>query len=186
MDEREAYSSNGNATVVNGNGSFKTEFSTNKQCDKYEATGQLVNGKKDGKWIFSNPHAALPIATEIYENGIFIKGNSNDYQYTENPKIGFTNYYANENLNLLENMLGCPGNSILDFRYNNETLHESFYPNLQQKLLDYSLPIQNQWLVVGIKISKKDKIDEINVASSINDKNIESYIYGLISKMTLW
>jgi antitoxin component YwqK of YwqJK toxin-antitoxin module len=42
----EAYSSNGKATVVNGNGSFKTEFSRYKQCNNFETSGQLVNGKK--------------------------------------------------------------------------------------------------------------------------------------------
>lgn len=37
-----------------------------------------------------------------------------------------------------------------------------------------------------IKVSKISKVDEINIASSINDKNIEYYVYGLLSKMTQW
>jgi len=41
-------------------------------------------------------------------------------------------------------------------------------------------------LVVGVKVSKKDKIAEINVSSSINDNNIENYVYSLLSKMTEW
>ena len=183
----EAYNYAGEATVLDKNGNFKTEFSVYLQCDKYEASGQIKNGRKDGVWkFFASPNASLPISTETYKEGNFIKGDGKNEGYTEKPRIGLTNFYATENLNLLDNLLGCPGNSISFWRYKNQDINSSFYPELQDQLSKYDKSIQNQWLIVGIKISKKNKIDEINIASSINDKNIENYIYGLLSKMTHW
>lgn len=182
----EAYSQNGKVTAVNGTGSLKTEFSTYKQCDKFEASGQLLNGKKNGSWKLSILNASSPIATEVYEEGNFIKGITPNSEYTENPKILLTNFYANENLNLLDNLFGCPGNYFSYWKYDDKDIHSSFYPELQQKLTKYTDAVKNQWLIVGISISKKNKIDEINVASSINDKSLEMYIYGLLMKMTSW
>jgi antitoxin component YwqK of YwqJK toxin-antitoxin module len=182
----EAYHPNGKVTVVNGNGSFETEFSTYLQCDFYEASGELLNGKKNGKWRFSNPNLPLPIATEIYENGEFIKGNSKDYEYTKTPRIMLTNFCANENLNLLDNFLGCPGDVLSMWTYKNDDIHSSFFPELQQKLTEYKDSLQDQWLVVGISINKKNKIEEINVASSINDTNLENQIYKFLMQMTHW
>jgi len=183
----EAYNRNGKATVLNKNGNFKTEFSVYKQCDKYEASGQIKNGRKDGEWkFFASPNASIPISIETYTEGNFIKGGGNNEVYTDKPRIELTDFYANENLNLMDNSLGCPGNTISFWRYDNQDIHTSFYPELQDELSKYDKPIQNQWLVVGIKINKKNKIDAINIASSINDKKIEDYIYGLLSKMTQW
>jgi antitoxin component YwqK of YwqJK toxin-antitoxin module len=182
----EAYSSSGKAIVVNGNGNFKTEFSTYKQCDKFEAYGQLMNGKKIGKWTLSNLNALLPIATEIYEEGNFIKGIRNNNEYTQNSKIRFTNFYANENLNLLDNAFGCPGDFVSFWKYDDENIHSSFYPELQEKLIKYTDAAKNQWLVVGISINKKNKIKQVNVASSINDESLEKYVYDLLTKMTRW
>ena len=183
----EAYNSNRKPTVLNKNGNFKTEFSVYKQCDKYEASGHITNGKKDGEWkFFASPQASLPISKETYSEGNFIKGGINNEEYTDKPRICLTDFYANENLNLLENSFGCPGNSISPLRYNSQDIYSSFYPELQNQLSKYDKPIQNQWFVIGIKINKKNKIDAINIASSINDKNIENYIYGLLSKMTQW
>ncbi len=183
----EAYKYNGKATVLNKSGNFNTEFSVDKQCDKYMASGQIKNGKKEGeRKFFASPTAPIPISFETYSEGNFIKGVQKNDVYTDKPRIGLTNFYANENLNLFGNLLGCPGNSIMSWRYNNQDVNESFYPELQDELSKYGKPIQNQWLVVGIKVSKKNEIEEINIASSINDRSIESHIYGLLSKMTQW
>lgn len=181
----EAYSTNGKATVVNGNGSFKTQFSQYKQCDKFEVYGELVNGKKNGQWILSTPNAAVLLAVESFEKGIFIKSNLNNFEYT-NPKIRFTNYYANEDLTLLDNSPGCPGKWILNWEYDNDNVHSSFYPELQQNLSKYANILKNQWLVIGISISRKNKIKVVNIASSINDTKLEEYIYNLLIKMTRW
>lgn len=86
----EAYASNGNALVVNGTGEFRTEFSLDMECHMFVASGQLLNGKKNGVWAFSNPQAELPIANETYQEGNFVIGKSYNYEYTENPKIILT------------------------------------------------------------------------------------------------
>ena len=59
-----AYSSKKEPIVINGEGRFKTRFSKHKQCDYFEAWGNVSNGKKDGKWVFTNPKSTFPIATE--------------------------------------------------------------------------------------------------------------------------
>ncbi|PVD50581.1 hypothetical protein DC498_19335 [Terrimonas sp.] len=183
----EAYKRDGKATVHDKNGNFETEFNIYKQCDEYKTSGQIKNGKKDGEWkFFASPNASLPISIETYDEGDFIKGGGNNEEYTDKPRIGLTAFYGNENLILLDNSVVCPGNAVSVWRYNNQNIHSSFYPQLQDELSKYDKPVQNQWLVVGIKVSKKNKIDEINIASSINDKNIENYIYNLLSKMTQW
>jgi hypothetical protein len=182
----EAYSQNGKATVVNGNGSFITEFSIDRQCDKFTASGELLNGKKHGKWILSTPKSNYSIGTENYEEGKFIKANINNNDSTENPKIRFTNFYAHENLDLIDNSPGCPGETFFLWEYDNKSLYSSFYPALQEELINYNLPVENQWLVVGIKVNKKNKVTEINIASSINDNNLENFVHSSLSNMKKW
>ncbi|MBN8787169.1 MAG: hypothetical protein J0I84_08765, partial [Terrimonas sp.] len=65
-------------------------------------------------------------------------------------------------------------------------LHRTFYPELQQKLLNYTDSVKNQWLVVGISISKRSMIKSINVASSINDQKLENFVFRLLTQMTDW
>ena len=57
---------------------------------------------------------------------------------------------------------------------------------MQEKLDKYKNVLKDQWVVIGITVSKKSKISEINVASSINDIDLEDYIYSTLSKMTDW
>jgi len=178
----EAYDSKGIPSVLNGNGHIKTTIRTYKQCDYFEVWGDIVNGEKNGKWTISNPGAATPFGFETFENGNFIKENES----YDNARIVLTTYTPNENLNMMESYLGCPGSTISFFEYKNEGLHETFYPELQEKLDKYENDLKDQWLVIGITISKKSRISEINVASSIDDTNLENYIYSTLSKMTDW
>ncbi len=183
----EAYKKDGTATVINGNGEIHTEFRNYKQCSSFETWGKLVNGKKNGKWTFSNINASLPIASETYQDGVFINGTSNNYIYTENPKIKLSKFYPNENLNLVENSLGCPGESgIFFWEYDGNNLTSSFYPKLQKEVNRNKTKLKNQWIVVGIKIDKSNLIQEINLASSINDTDLENTIYYTIKKMKSW
>jgi antitoxin component YwqK of YwqJK toxin-antitoxin module len=181
----EAHNNNGKATVVNGNGYFKTDFSTYKQCEKFNAAGKLINGKKNGDWTFTNPESFIPITTETYKDGIFVKGISNGSEYTDKPTILLTNFYANENLTIIDNFPKC-GADTYYWLYDQKDLHESFYPVLQEELNKYNMPSKDQWLVIGIKINKNSELETINVASSINDTSIENYAYNLLSKMTKW
>jgi antitoxin component YwqK of YwqJK toxin-antitoxin module len=183
----EAYKKNGTATVINGNGIIHTEFRNYKQCSSFETWGNLVNGKKNGKWTFSNINASMPIASETYQDGAFINGSSNNYVYTENPKITLNKYYPNENLNLVENSLGCPGESGIYFwEYDGSNLTSSFYPKLQEEVSNNVTNQKNQWLVVGLKIDRSNQVQEINLASSINDTELENKIYAILKKMKKW
>lgn len=181
-----ANSINGKVQVINENGSFKTEFSTYKQCDYFEAWGDIVNGKKNGKWIFSNPNARIPIATEIYSNGKFVKGYSGSYEYTENPKINLVRFYPSENLSLTHNSPACPGDNLFFWEYKNADIHTYFYPELLDHMTQFNLDLKDQWLVIGIKIDKKNQLSDINVASSIDDNVLEKRIYDVLQKMNDW
>ena len=183
----EAYAKNGKATVINGNGKIHTEFSNYKQCSSFEVWGDLLNGKKNGVWEFSNMNASNPIASETYNEGVFIQGGNDGYVYTENPKIKLTQFYPNENLNLVDNLLGCPGDSnIFLCKYNDSSMTTSFYSKLQEVFSKKSVFIKNQWIIVGMKIGKDDAMSNLNVASSINDTSFENDIYSVIQNMLKW
>lgn len=182
----EAYAPDGKATVVNGNGAIKIQLSLYKQCNKYEIWGQLLNGKKNGEWAFANINAH-PILTEVFEEGKFIKGSPRGNEYREKLKIEFVDFYPNENLDLIESHPGCPRNYYVSpLTYKNELFQAPFYSDLQQKLAGYTEPVKNQWLVVGITINNKNKVAELNVASSINDTLLEKHIYDIVIKMGRW
>jgi len=186
----EYYSRNGKAEVTNGNGRYRTEFSHVQECTPFEAWGEVSNGKRTGKWVFYNPGFHQKVSNEIYEEGKFIRGysdnNKND-NYTEGPKIILTKFYANESLNLVSNGLGCPGNSGINFwEYNNESLQKAFYPDLQEKLNQYKLEVSDQWLMVGIQIDEKNVMSAVKVASSLNDTKLESFVFAAISDMKKW
>ncbi|MEO7989792.1 MAG: hypothetical protein ABI663_09640 [Chryseolinea sp.] len=186
---QESFSKNGKPKVVKGNGDFKTEFSNFRQCQPFEAWGEIKNGKRNGKWIFYNPEFNQKVGNEIYEEGIFIKGVAayGNSEYGDEPRISLKKFYANENLHSEDNHLGCPGDKgIFYWRYKNKTIHESFYPDLQVKLSSYKLPLKNQWMVVGMQINEEGEISELRISSSINDLNIENYVYSQISKMKEW
>lgn len=144
--------------------------------------GDIVNGKRNGKWTISNPGATTPFGSESFEDGNFIKEN----QSYDDARIVLTVYTPNENLNMMENYLLCPGNTISSWEYKDENLHQVFYPELQEKLNKYKNELKDQWLVIGISINKKNKLSEINVASSINDIDLENYVYSVLSKMVDW
>lgn len=181
----EAYASNGKARVVNGTGNFKTEFSYVGACNKFIASGLILNGKKNGNWTFTNPKASSPIANEIYEEGIFVKGKTNNYEYTQDPRIILTNFYPNEHLSLLENGPCLRGMSS-PWKYGNDYIQNLFFPELQSKLLMFNELVANQWLAVGITVSRKNKLKAVSVASSVNDIKLEKFVYQLVSQMTNW
>lgn len=183
----EAYKKNGKATVINGTGEIHTEFRNFKECGSFETWGSLVNGKKQGEWTFSNIKALTPIATEIYQDGVFIKGTSMNYEYTEKPAIKLTKFYPNENLSLIRNHLGCPGESGISYGlYDGRSFNETFYPQLQEEVNKLGVSVKNQWLIVGIKIGKDDRMQELNIASSINDTALENRLYAIMQTMQRW
>ncbi len=72
------------------------------------------------------------------------------------------------------------------WEYDGNNLTSSFYPKLQKEVNRNKTKLKNQWIVVGIKIDKSNLIQEINLASSINDTDLENTIYYTIKKMKSW
>lgn len=65
-------------------------------------------------------------------------------------------------------------------------LNLGFYPKLQEKINKKPSSTKDQWLIVGIKIGKENLLKSVQVASSINDTELEKRFYNIIRKMTNW
>jgi hypothetical protein len=89
-------------------------------------------------------------------------------------------------LSLLGNNSGCPGDRLLSWNYKDKDIYTTFYPELQDQINKYDALAKDQWLIIGITISKKGKLTGVNVSSSINDDLIENYVYNAILKMKDW
>jgi hypothetical protein len=182
----EAYNRKGHATVVNGNGEIHTEFSTDKQCSVFLTSGKVVNGRREGEWPFKNPSASAYISTEVFHEGNFIQGSSSNYIYNNWAKTRLTKYYPNEDLNINQSRIGCPGDNFLEWKYDESSVYSTFYPMLQNKLDSITFPIVDQWLIVGLQISKKNLLAEVNVSSSINDTLLENTLHDKLKQMQNW
>lgn len=82
-----------------------------------------------------------------------------------------------------DNILGCPGDKGIFFlEYKSNSLHSSFYPDLLDTLLSVlNQDVQNQWLIVGLKVNKESEVKCINIKSSINDIITEKAVYGILN-----
>lgn len=180
------YKKNGNQKVINGNGEYKGDCYAYKACDPYEIWGPVKNGKLDGEWTLYNSYFNIHIGSEFYEDGSFLKGVSGNYTYTENPKVFINDFCPHENLNLQENKAGCPGDEGIFWQsYKGMRLNEAFYPDLLDSIINLqSRKINNQWLIIGLGINKINKLNEINVKSSINDELMESQVFKILDSMT--
>lgn len=182
----EAYANDGEVLVRDGKGRFTTHFSNTKQCTPFEARGEVIAGRKTGDWQFSNIGARLPVATESYANGIFVKGVSGNHTYYDHPKIHFNRFSPNEAVHLLDNHIGCPGETVNLLQYKGSGLQNEFYKELAEEVSAYKLKPADQWMVVGISIGKDDELQSVNVASSINDTILESFMKETLMKKKSW
>lgn len=183
----EAYSADGRTLVANGTGDILMDFSTYKQCDKFKASGHLTNGRRDGNWTFSNLFASSPFGEEAYSDGRFIQGESLGHVYKDSTRFpSLKCFYPNEQLNMAESYFITPGHRIHQATYDDKDLHQTFYPELQQKLSRTHTPIKDQWLIVGIGVNKKSKLETVNVASSINDAAVKDMVYQVLLTMKAW
>lgn len=181
----EAYKKNGKPIVINGNGNFSTTFSNYKNCNYFETSGKITNGKMNGKWIYSNPNRS-PFATEIYQDGNYIKSYGLNNEIFTKRQIKLTMFYPGENLNMVENLGDCNIFNITTIRYEKDDAYATFYPALQKELNKYASVPKSQWLIVGVNISDYNIVKELNIASSINDEQLENYIYNVIPKKIDW
>ncbi|MCD2422336.1 hypothetical protein LQ567_06145 [Niabella pedocola] len=180
----EAFTEDNKQVVKNGNGHFKTEFSNRSACIKFKTEGDLINGKRSGLWSFSNINAMKPISEELYNDGIYIQSRADNTDYIEAPNTGLSVYYGNEILQLIASSISCPGDYSSSVR--DAFSLSAFTTSLQATFDTCSLISKNQWLLVGLKIGTRRDLLSLNVASSINDKILEKYIYTAIMNIRKW
>ncbi|MFC2152778.1 toxin-antitoxin system YwqK family antitoxin [Bacteroidota bacterium] len=184
----EYYSKNGKQKVIEGNGNYKGYFNSFLSCKSFGIKGKVVNGKMEGKWSMYYPSFNNKIGIEYFENGIFVKGESMNRTYYDNEKIIINGYSANESVFLHESRSRCLGDRVLSFKYKGEgLLHENYYPKLLDSIIKTNPErLNNQWLIIGLKISSEIKTENINVKSSINDTVLENKIHSIIFSMNKW
>ncbi len=175
----EAFSADNKQLVKNGNGHFKTEFSGQDACIKFETEGDLINGKRSGPWTFSNVDARQPISEELYDDGTYIKSRAHNNDYIERPNTGLYVRYGNENIKLITGSAACLG-------YQRSSSLPKLIEGLQAQFDTCSLTPRDQWLVIGLKTGKKNNLLSLNVASSVNDTALEQYIYNTIINIKKW
>ncbi|MCD4694829.1 MAG: hypothetical protein K8S16_01210 [Bacteroidales bacterium] len=182
------YTKSGKAKVINGEGKYKGEFYNYKQCLPITIWGKVIDGKMNGMWTLYNSYYKKKIGKELFKNGIFIKGSSGNYEYTDASKIFIKGFCVNENLLLDENSFGCPGynKGLLSLRYKKAN-YTKFYRDLLDSLksvVNYN--VGDQWLIIGLTIDHRSKLVELNVFSSINDYRLEKDLFNLIISMKNW
>jgi len=199
----EYYSENGKQKVINGNGKYNGTYYAHKGCKPFIIKGKVENGKMEGKWKLINSislgyepnndsyytsNSNQILGYEIFKDGKFIKGSSDSYNYSDNQKIQINGYCVNENVLIYENHFGCPGDKISWLKYKKNNLNEVFYPELltsiTTNLKNYELT--NQWLIIGLRISQENNLEEINVKSSVNDSEMEVKVYEIFNAMKEW
>ncbi len=181
----EYFNRNDKQKVIAGNGNYKGKFNSYKSCIPFSIWGQVNNGKMEGEWTLYNSYFHQKLGNEFFENGQFIEGKSGTYTYNDYQKILINGFCANENLHLEDNCLGCPGDSGVFYpEYKRNSLIASYYPKLIDTLTTVlNQRLLNQWLIIGLKITKDSELKTINIKSSIDDHNIESVVYDILESM---
>ncbi|HOZ15915.1 MAG TPA: hypothetical protein PK784_14085 [Tenuifilaceae bacterium] len=176
------YDKNGEQLVINGNGNYEGYFCSYKATYGYKIKGMLKDGLLDGKWSI---YASSKIGDEYFENGVFKKGESMGYNYSDKQMINIIGYNPHEGLNLYDNLLGWSNNSSsLFFRSFNRDFPDK-YLNIVSDSLNNSLKgiLQNQWIFVSIKLKHINSREDIAVKSSINDKLTEDKIFNTLNEV---
>lgn len=171
------YDAAGIERVKNGNGYYVGFFKGHNGCFPFIISGKIYEGKIDSIWTFSGRN------NEVWDKGIFISGSTYTKDNKQYPMMRLQGFVGEENFSIVETSIGCSGNIIFLAKYKGDDLHSTFYPSLERKLkraINYK--IANQWIIVGIEIDKNDKLNQVNVHSSINDTLVENIIFDLINK----
>lgn len=189
---KEAYSKNGSKTVDNGNGKVSLTVSKFRQSTTYQATGRLQNGEMTGTWKLNSPELNYTIAIEEFKDGKFIKGENSSLMlgsqiYKDRSNIMLTNYYPGEALNLA---LGHPiplGHSYGRPEYKGMLLEKNIYALLLDSINGkYSYALEDQWVIVAMKINPNDSISDVKVSSSIHDTKFNEFILKTFTTSTGW
>ncbi|MBI9038411.1 MAG: hypothetical protein JEY97_09785 [Bacteroidales bacterium] len=73
-------------------------------------------------------------------------------------------------------------------KYKKNNLNEVFYPELLTSITTNfkNYELTNQWLIIGLRISQENNLEEINVKSSVNDSEMEVKAYEIFNTMKEW
>ncbi len=186
--------------VVEGIGEFSNEFYPNSSCNPIRISGKLFNGFMTGEWKLSNLGNAV-VGFETFNKGQFLRGKSTGgiylpiETYTDFSRISLVSFIVNENIRMLE----MPNSfcqratikSLLGYGKKSNSskfggLYDVFFPELQSKFKKQIPTEKDQWLIVALKINADSKLDNINVASSINDTSTELKVFNFIKEMNEW
>lgn len=183
---KEFYKKNGNIIFNNGNGKYKGSIiSGYKQTTKYNISGNIKNGKFDGKWNLTGSTNAV----EYFENGNFIKGSSYGLVYTTDPKINLFGFDLHENVDFFK-FIAVPKTDFKQISFSQMFKYKgsnNLNSNLRSELIDYLIEIDNEnnllnyWCFIQFNIDKSNNIENINAYSN-NDviaDNIEHFISNL-------
>lgn len=197
----EYYKQNGKQKVIHGNGKYKGVFYPISSCSPLAIKGKVKNGKMDGKWKLYNflsmyyddaenrryiTHSKSLIGYEIFDNGEFIKGVSNDgTTYTNSQKILLSGISPHLKLRMEENLLCTKGSNYFRMRYKGKSLYESFYKELLDSLNNHfrGSTLKDQWFLVGLHIDKDNGLAYVNVKSSNDDEKKEMFIRDVLLSM---
>jgi antitoxin component YwqK of YwqJK toxin-antitoxin module len=190
----EFYQRNGKQTIKEGNGKYedflKLGFLTN-----YETfvKGALKDGYFDGKIILTNSKYGTIDGVEYFENGKFIKGRSieweEDIDYNYEPKTTFFEYIPQENMDIYDFSVACPGYSVNPASYKETyTLSDAFYPELIDSI-DNHINVketENQWFIVTFNVNKDKQLNNLQIKSSLKNKKLEDVLKQILLTMNYW
>lgn len=180
------FNNKGIQVIKDGTGEYKGEFyKANGKNELYKISGNLTNGKLDGKWKVHG------ITMEKFSNGKFIEG-FDVIEYKNPQQIHIQNilgYYCHENIDLFQNNYFC-NSCIKDESWAlysvNGNINSTIYKNFLfkfSKILD-SLNIPDYEEIIEFETSANGSISNVNSLGSTQIIN-NSIIENLLSQ-DLW
>jgi len=182
---KEFYKKRGKVIFDNGNGKYTGNIISGfKQKNHYKISGNIKNGRFDGKWIWTDNNTN---ATEYFDNGKFIKGSSYGLVYSNNPKISLLGFNIHENVDIFRFVTVYNTNNLniklLKYK-DNINLNLSLRNELNEFLMKliYEKKINDFWSFCQFDISKNSQVENVKVYS--NSKLITSKMTEYISNLS--
>jgi len=184
---KEYYRKNGKPVFTDGNGKYKGHvISGFKQSDEYIISGNIKNGKPDGKWTWQGNGS---FATEYFDEGKFIKGSSYGLIYYQDPKVSLLGFDWHEYVDIFK-FIAIPFSSEKEMlfsqmlKYNGDNnLNRTFLPEFKAKLNNIIKinQFENFWCLTQFVVTKDNKVTDILVHSNneILEKQIQAFLESL-------
>jgi len=187
---RDYYTDKGKCIISDGNGKYTGEIiSGYKQTIEYKISGNIINGKMEGKWNWRNIKSGNSTsAVEYFEGGVFKKGSSYGLEYNVDPKISLLGFNLHENVDVLKftTVLNSKSQNfqfsqMLKYKSSND-LNKTFTPELIEfiKEANGKYNLTNYWCFIQFRINKNNTVDSVDVYS--NENKISNDIQQFILK----